>query len=154
MCTTGKQGLVQRIRASVRSRIRGGRIVRDKAQEGEGDLAFLPRLGKRHDAQFSIEDGRALWLMVGDGKSAEGRNLPRRGVALEVEVRGAAEFDCAVANFTLSMPGRPEVRAGHLVDCPTRFPVVGLWYVAEAQHVYDGGGLTTRLRPTAANGRG
>ena len=64
------------------------------------------------------------------------------------------EFERAVTEFTLTMPGRPEIRAGHLVECATRFPVAGVWYVAEAQHVCDGGGLTTRLRLTAANGRG
>ena len=207
----GKHGLEPHISASVRSRIHGARIVRDEAQEGESDLAFLSRIGKRYNAQFSIKDGRALWLMVGDGKSIEGRDLPRHGVALEGEgltwdvayldrpmygkveavwtnfrnplgnvvsagdgepvyrmrhpfagegeARLAAEsmldeFERAVADFTLTMPGRPEIRAGHLVDCATHFPVAGVWYVAEAQHVYDGGGLTTRLRLTAANGRG
>ena len=64
------------------------------------------------------------------------------------------EFERVVEEFSLSMPGRPEIRAGHLVECPTRFPVASVWYMAEAQHVYDGGGLTTRLRLTAANGRG
>ena len=83
----------------------------------------------------------------------------RHPFAGEGEARLAAEamlgeFERAVADFTVAMPGRPEIRTGHLVDCATRFPVAGVWYVAEAQHVYDGGGLTTRLRLTAANGRG
>ena len=188
----GKHGLEPRISASARSRIHDARIVRDEAQEGESDLAFLSRIGKRYNAQFSIMDGRALWLMVGDGKSIEGRDLPRHNVELEGEgltwdvayldrpmygkveavwtnfrnplgnvvsagdgepvyrmrhpfagegeARVAAEamlddFERAVADFTVAMPGRPEIRAGHLVDCATRFPVAGVWFVVEAQQV-------------------
>ena len=62
-------------------------------------------------------------------------------------------FERDVAEFSFSMPGRPKIRAGHLINCITRFPVAGLWYVAEAQHVYDPSGLTTRLTCNASNRR-
>ena len=205
-----KYDLEPRISASVRARISGARIIRAEVQNAESDVAFLERLGRRYNAQFSIKDGRALWLRVGDGKSIEGQDLPRHDVALEGEgltwdasyldrpmygkveavwanvasplgnvvdaglgdpvyrmrgifaVEGEArlaaeamldEFERDVAAFSLSMPGRPEIRAGHLINCTTRFPVAGLWYVAEAQHVYDPSGLTTRLQLNAHNDR-
>ena len=190
-------------------RLRSAHVAHED-QAAESDLAFLNRIGKRYNAQFSIKEGRALFLVVGDGKSASGGDLPRHDVALEGEgltwdvsyrdrpmygtveaawtdlatglartatagqgepiyrmrhpfategeARHAAtalrdDFERDVAGFSLSMPGRPQIRAGHLVNCTTRFPVSGLWYVAEAQHVYDPSGLTTRLQLNAHNDR-
>ena len=184
--------------------------MRDFYAEGESDLAFLNRIGRRYNAQFSIKERRALWLRVGDGKSAAGQDLPRHDVNLEGEgttwdasyldrpaydrveavwtnfanpadtkitvgsgdvtykmrhtfptaddARIAAEaqleeFERGTAELSVSLPGRPEIRAGHLVNAVTRFPTAGLWYCGEAQHIYDSGGLATRLRPTARNPR-
>ena len=49
------------------------------------------------------------------------------------------KFERDAAEFSLSMTGCPEIRAGHLVNRATRFPVAGLWYFAEGHHVAAAG---------------
>ncbi len=45
-------------------------------QQDESDLNFLERLARRHNALFTIKDGKLLWLERGAGKTAEGTAIP------------------------------------------------------------------------------
>ena len=77
-------------------------------------------------------------VTVGDGEPVYQIRHP---YASEGEARFAAEaeldeFRREVAELSISMPGRPAIRAGQLLNVTTRYPVGGLWYIAEAQHTY------------------
>lgn len=45
-------------------------------QTDESDLAFLNRIGKRYDAVATIKEGRLLFLPVGKGDTASGKEMP------------------------------------------------------------------------------
>ena len=99
--------------------------------------------------------GKEGRIQVGDGEPVYEIRHPYPSAA-EAHLAALAEldeFERGVAELSLSLPGRPEIRAGHLVRCRSRHPVDGLWYVYEAQHTYDDSGLTTRLSLNAHNAR-
>ena len=173
-------------------------------QDGESDLAFLTRLGKKHGATFKIDDNRALWV-VQDSGTVRGQSLARHTVTLdgagivwnaryldepeygsvtarwinypagggeaiktetvgegepiysmrhpyptqaEAKLAAQAEYDefrRGTRDLELTLPGRPEIRAGSLVDLKTPLPVADVWFVQTAEHSYDAAGLRTRL---------
>lgn len=45
-------------------------------QTDESDLAFLNRIGKRYDAVATIKDGKLLFMSVGTGSTASGKDMP------------------------------------------------------------------------------
>ncbi|KRC85435.1 late control protein [Achromobacter sp. Root83] len=45
-------------------------------QTDESDLAFLGRIGKRYDAVATIKEGKLLFLPVGKGDTASGKEMP------------------------------------------------------------------------------
>ena len=45
-------------------------------QTDESDLAFLNRIGKRYDAVATIKEGRLLFIAVGAGDTASGKEMP------------------------------------------------------------------------------
>ena len=173
-------------------------------QDSESDLAFLTRLGKKHNATFKIDDNRALWI-VQDSGTVRGQALARHDVALtgegvlwtaryldepefnsvtarwidytggggeaiktetvgegepiysmrhpyptqaEAKLAAQAEYDefrRGTRDLELTIPGRPEIRAGSLVELKTELPVADTWFVQTAEHSYDAAGLRTRL---------
>ena len=95
-------------------------------------------------------------VFVGTGEPIYEMRHPYTSEA-EALMAAQAELDAftrEVASLSLSLPGRPEIRAGNLVNCVTDRLFGGVWYVAEARHSYDASGLTSRLQCTAANDRG
>lgn len=50
--------------------------VRDLSQNREGDIAFLRRLGREHDAVATIKAGHLIFAPVGAGETATGKPLP------------------------------------------------------------------------------
>lgn len=107
----------------------------------------------------------AKWIDLGTGE--EHRVLAGSGEPIyeirhphgtEAEARLAAqsqfeELQRETAELRLALPGRPEIRAGHLVTCRTRgLPVDGReWFVEQAHHRYSDAGLGSILECTAAN---
>lgn len=45
-------------------------------QTDESDLAFLNRIGKRYDAVATIKEGKLLFLPIGNGGTASGKEMP------------------------------------------------------------------------------
>ncbi|HGN1105766.1 TPA: contractile injection system protein, VgrG/Pvc8 family [Pseudomonas aeruginosa] len=54
----------------------GGTKIAHIDQTDESDLAFLNRIGKRYDAVATIKEGKLLFLPIGKGDTASGKEMP------------------------------------------------------------------------------
>lgn len=54
----------------------GAQVIPHIDQVGESDIAFLDRLGRRHDAVATIKDGHLLFLPIVPATTASGKPLP------------------------------------------------------------------------------
>ena len=50
-------------------------------QTNESDMAFLTRLAKRYDAVMTVKDGNLLFMPIGEGKTASGKQLQVLAIA-------------------------------------------------------------------------
>ncbi|WP_375261863.1 phage late control D family protein [Palleronia sp.] len=62
-------------------------------QVGESPVAFLERLARRHDALFSIKDGRLIFAARGAGRSPSGAELTAATITPAVIVPGTCRFE-------------------------------------------------------------
>ena len=138
----------------------GAAVMQHDVQVDDGsvltwDANFLdrPNYSKVVARWTDFAGGEVRSVSVGDGEPVYEMRHPYTSEA-EALLAAQAELDAftrEVADLSLSLPGRPEIRAGNLVNCVTGRLFGGIWYVAEAQHSYAAGGLTTRLNLNAHN---
>lgn len=63
--------------------LRGVRFEHIDQGPAESDLAFLTRLARRSNAIFTVKNGRAMIIKVGDGTMPDGASIPQHDVWLD-----------------------------------------------------------------------
>lgn len=64
-------GLTAKVESSL-----AGIAVTVLQQDGKSDMAFLRKLGRRHDAVATVKDGKLLFAPIGAGRTAGGKAIP------------------------------------------------------------------------------
>ncbi|HEV2504386.1 MAG TPA: contractile injection system protein, VgrG/Pvc8 family [Mesorhizobium sp.] len=79
-------------------------------QQDESDLHVVERLARRHDALFSIKDGKLIFAAKGSGKSASGKDLTAVVASRANIVEGTCRVNFAHRNKFKKVKGRIQDR--------------------------------------------